>query len=127
MQNVQALIQKLRVTLLILALHLLHTQTLQLQVLLVGFAKHFFKLHDLGNATLSSYDCTDCILDGSSLILQIFNFFDYNWRILLRLQPIYAIQKHCSVVVWNQICFPCGQELILQVVNDVALNVILLI
>lgn len=78
MQDVQALIQQLRVTLLILALHLLHAQTLQLQVLLVGFAKNFFKLHDLGNATLSSYDRADRILDGRSLILQIFDFFDYN-------------------------------------------------
>lgn len=78
-QDTETFIQKLRMTLLILAIHLLHTKALQLQILLISFSQNLFKLHDLRDTAFPSNDSLDRILNWCSLILKIFNFFDDDW------------------------------------------------
>ena len=91
MKDVQTLVKQLIVTLLVLSSHLIHTQTVQLHVFLISFLKHFFELHDLRNATFSSNNSSNSILNWGFFSLQIFNLLDNNRGILLGFETINTV------------------------------------
>lgn len=120
-QDVQTLVKELEVALLVLATYWLHSQILQLHVLLVCLFEHLLQLHNLRDAALSGDDSSDCVLNWRLFLLQILDLFDDDRRVLVRLEPIYAVQEDSAVVVWDQVGLPGGQEFILQVVDNISL------
>lgn len=106
MKDVHALVQKLRVALLSLCSHLLDPQASQLQVLLIGFSQDLLQLNNLWHAALPRNNGPNGVLYWWSFILQIFYFFDHYWCVLLRLEAVNAIEKHCSMIVRNDVSFP---------------------
>ena len=63
MENVDALVKQLRVTLLYLRVYLLDAQTRHLQVLLICLPQYLLQLNNLGDATLTRNYCTNRVLN----------------------------------------------------------------
>ena len=97
-----------------------------MHVLLVSLPQDLLEFNYLGYAALTSDNGPDSVLDGRALVLQILNLLDHDRGILLRLQAIDTVEEHCSMVVWDEICLPCSEELILQEVHNIAADVRLL-
>lgn len=38
--------------------------------------------------------------------MKVFDFFNYDRRILLRFESKYAIKEDSSMIIWNEISFP---------------------
>ena len=76
-----------------------HSEGEQLQVLLVSLLKHPLQLLDLRDAALSRNNGSDCVLHGSPLSLQVLDLLDHDRGVLLRFQPVDAVEEYRSVVV----------------------------
>jgi hypothetical protein len=67
-----------------LVINILDPETSHLQVLGIRFLQHFLQLNDLRNTAFSSNNGSDRVLNRRPFVLQVFNFFDHDWGILLR-------------------------------------------
>jgi len=92
----------------------------QLLVHLVLFLKVPVELLDLLYATFSSDNGSDSLLNGCLLVFKVFYLLRYNGQILWRGQPIYTIEKDCTMIVWDQEPVPGLQKLLLKIVDHVS-------
>ena len=101
MKDVDALVQKLRMRLLVLAADVLNTKAEQLEILLICIPQDLLELSNLTDAALPRDYGPDRVLNRRLLCLKVLDLLDHNRSILLWLQPIDAIEEHGPVIVRN--------------------------
>jgi len=88
-------------------------------VVFFDVSKGLGHLLDCGKARLPADNGSDSRLDGCLLILEVFDFFDYNVTVLLGCESKDAVKEYSPVVVGDQVIIPCLQKLFFQMVNHV--------
>ena len=77
------------------------------------------QLHDLGEARFSGYDGTNSGLDRGLLLLQVFDLFDDQGRVLLGCQTVDAVKEDGAMVIGYQVRFPCLEKLFFETVDHI--------
>ena len=76
----------------------------------------------LGQARFSSDNGADRRLDWRLFLLQVFDFFDDKWRVLLGCEPVNTVEENGAVVVRDQVRLPSLQEFFFETVDHVCRN-----
>ena len=76
----------------------------------------------LGQARFSSDNGADRRLDWRLFLLQVFDFFDNKWRVLLGREPIDTVEENGAMVVRNQVRLPSLQKLFFEAIDHVGRN-----
>jgi len=87
---------------------------------LLGFGNDLAQFLHLREARLARDDCPNGALNRRLLLLQVFDLFDEDRRVLRRLQSVDAVEKDSAVVVGDEVGLPRLEQLLLEVVDQVS-------
>lgn len=85
----------------------------------LGLLEHSLKFPDLLDAALPRDDCPNRVLNGGLLMPEVLYLLCNHRQVLLRSEPVYAVEEDRAVVVRDQEAVPSLKKLFLEQVAHV--------